>query len=614
MPPHKLITSLRGYNLLPAIIFLPTRRKCDEAATEVAGDRSQRVDPEKQATRKRIFDDFAIANPEIAHHKHRNILVNSGIASHHAGHIPAWKLMVEKMMSGGLLNAIFATSTVAAGVDFPARTVVISNADTRGNDGWRPLTASELQQMTGRAGRRGKDNVGFVVLAPGQFQNPGKIAELLKAPPDPLESKFRSTYTSLLNLLDAFGSFDQVREIAEKSFAFQKTARQIESLRKELDARKFKMAEFVAGNAFGLTVDDLRGFERLTSARNRLHEKLPATRVELRQNWLRENVITGRVVTQGRSGKRFFLVFNVHGDKVSAMRDDGQGGNFDLDRVARVYRNVYTLKDAAVEQAFFDTLEGTNKLLAEPKISFKKSEPDDAAALIDTLLEKLTGAAIQDKERAAAQQILWESWDDAQSAEHLERDIDFHYGQIWTPFERRAKVLDHFGYLDFRTERVTESGKWLADLRVDRPLHVGEAMRRGIFQDLAPRTAAGLMASLAADSDRNYGDLYLSNELLSVISDIEEIILDVSNTEWNAGIDPSEEINLSAAAAAERWAGGMTWTDLVNRTKAEEGDLVRLLSRTGEALLQISNLKDSNPEAALTARETAAIILREPVR
>jgi superfamily II RNA helicase len=175
-------------------------------------------------------------------------------------------------------------------------------------------------------------------------------------------------------------------------------------------------------------------------------------------------------------------------------------------------------------------------------------------------------------------------------------------------------VLDHFGYLDFRTERVTESGKWLADLRVDRPLHVGEAMRRGIFQDLAPRTAAGLMASLAADSDRNYGDLYLSNELLSVISDIEEIILDVSNTEWNAGIDPSEEINLSAAAAAERWAGGMTWTDLVNRTKAEEGDLVRLLSRTGEALLQISNLKDSNPEAALTARETAAIILREPVR
>src|SRR5258706_7801091 len=73
--------------------------------------------------------------------------------------------------------------------------------------------------MTGRAGRRGRDNVGFVVLAPGQFQNPKKIAELLKAPPDPLVSRFRATYTSLLNLLDAFGSFANIRDIAEKSFS-----------------------------------------------------------------------------------------------------------------------------------------------------------------------------------------------------------------------------------------------------------------------------------------------------------------------------------------------------------------------------------------------------------
>ena len=180
IPPHKLISALRGYDLLPAIIFMPTRRKCDEAASEVAGDRSQKTDPERQKKREEIFLEFAAEYPEIARHKHQKILVNGGVASHHAGHIPAWKLLVEKMMSSGLLNAIFATSTVAAGVDFPARTVVVSNADTRGNDGWRPLSASELQQMTGRAGRRGKDNVGFVVLAPGQFQNPKKIAELLR--------------------------------------------------------------------------------------------------------------------------------------------------------------------------------------------------------------------------------------------------------------------------------------------------------------------------------------------------------------------------------------------------------------------------------------------------
>src|SRR4051794_12627264 len=225
IPPPKLVAALRGYNLLPAIVFLPTRRRCDEAATEVANDKSQRADPERQAQRQKIFDDFASEFPEILDHKHSKVIVHAGVAAHHAGHIPSWKLLIEKMMSGGLLNALFATSTVAAGVDFPARTVVITNADTHGNDGWRALTASELQQMTGRAGRRGRDHVGFVVLAPGQFQNPKKIAELLKSPPDALESRFRATYISLLNLLDAFGSFEQVREIAEKSFAFRASRR-----------------------------------------------------------------------------------------------------------------------------------------------------------------------------------------------------------------------------------------------------------------------------------------------------------------------------------------------------------------------------------------------------
>jgi superfamily II RNA helicase len=122
------------------------------------------------------------------------------------------------------------------------------------------------------------------------------------------------------------------------------------------------------------------------------------------------------------------------------------------------------------------------------------------------------------------------------------------------------------------------------------------------------------MASLAADSDRNYGELYLSDDLLDVISHLEDLILDVSNVEWNSGIEPAEEINLSAAAAAEGWAAGMSWENLARKTGAEEGDLFRLLARTGEALLQIANLRDSNSGAAAIARATAEIILREPVR
>ncbi|MEP6849791.1 MAG: helicase-related protein [Acidobacteriota bacterium] len=613
IPPPKLISALRGFDLLPAIVFLPTRRKCDEAALDVSGDKGQKTDPAKQAKRQQIFDEFVAENPEIRKHKHKNILINAGVASHHAGHMPAWKLVVEKMMSGGLLNAIFATSTVAAGVDFPARTVVITNADTRGNDGWRSLRASELQQMTGRAGRRGKDNVGFAILAPGQFQNPKKIAELLKAKPDPLHSQFKATYTSLLNLLDAFGEFEYVREIAEKSFAFSETRKQIESLRNERERKLDEIGKIVGGIPGQLPIDTALGFERLISVKNRLHSNAPS-RSELRQKWLSDVVVPGRIVTQGRSGKRFFLVIDVHGQAISAMRDDGNGTTFPISRVNRVYEHRYGMRDADLEQAFFDVVEGKNEPLDEPKLQRASAITDAAEALIDQAVGRLIPESLDGSERAAVIQELWSTYEVASSVRTIARDTSFLRERIWLPFERRARVLDHFEYLDFAAQKVTPRGKWLADLRVDRPLLVGEVIDRGILDDLEPKILAGVMASIASDPDRNYGELYLSDPLMDAIRGIEDAIFDVSKIESKFGVEIAEEINLSAAAAAERWTAGMTWPDLVNRTKAEEGDLVRLLSRTGEALLQIAHLKDANPKVADAARQTSEILLREPVR
>ncbi|MFN2391256.1 MAG: hypothetical protein ABR566_04725 [Pyrinomonadaceae bacterium] len=614
IPPPKLISVLRSYNLLPAIVFLPTRRRCDEAALEVATDKSQKTDAEKQDRRHEIYQEFVAQYPEIRTHKHRKIVLRAGVAAHHAGHIPAWKLFIEKMMQQGLLSAIFATSTVAAGVDFPARTVVISNADTRGNDGWRPLQASELQQMTGRAGRRGKDNVGFVVLAPSNFQNPPQIAQLLKSPPDDLQSKFRATYTSLLNLLDAFGGFAQVREIAEKSFAFRDMAQTVSKLEKQRDKRLQILREKIEKSGFKFTIEDVRAFERLTNARLRLQEKLPATRNDIRRRWLEENVEAGRVVTKSRNGKRFFLIINVHGEKITAMRDDGQGATLSLPHIGRVFEKRYPLKEASIEEAFYEIHEGKNPPLDEPKPSLQKDGADEAAEVINLLIEKILPEGASEDEKRSATSFLWDVWDNAEFLEKTTRDVDYLKSEIWLPFEHRARVLQHFGYLDFQAQKVTARGKWLADVRVDRPLLVGEALRHGFFEKLEPKQVAGLMAALAADSDRNFGELYLSDKLLDILSEFEEIVFDVSNVEWKNGIEPAPEMNFSAAATAEAWADGASWDDLVFNTKAEEGDLIRLLSRTGEALMQIANLKESNAQSATTARETARIILREPIR
>lgn len=622
IPPAQLIGALRSYNLLPAIIFLPTRRKCDESAAEVAlfaksgknqGDLQKNM--ERQEQRRKFVQDYLEQFPEIKSHKHRNFVIRGGVASHHAGHIPAWKLLIEKLMAAGLLDAIFATSTVAAGVDFPARTVVVSQADTRSNDGWRPLRASELQQMTGRAGRRGRDNVGFVVLAPGVYQNPQRIAQLLRSKPDDLDSQFRATYSSLLNLLDAYGSFEQVRSIAERSFAFRETAQQIIQLEQNKEARQQSILEKLADTGFDIGLNEVRGLERLTSARMRLQERLPETRFEMRHKWLLENVQQGRVVTQGRGGKRFFLVLQKHGEKIVAMRDDGVGTSFALSRINRIYARKYPLSEQSLEQFFYDLDESRNPVLDEPRKASKDEFEDEAAVLLGELIEKLPPAELTKLQRADYLQTLWEFFDDADYLEKAERDVTNLRNQIWLPFERKAQVLQHFGYLNFAQQKVTETGKWLADVRVDRPLLVGEALRAGFFNRYELLQVVALMAALSSDSDRNFGELTLEDNILEMLGEFETVAFEVAGQELKMGVDPTPDLNFSAAATAAFWAEeDVTWDALVRETRAEEGDLVRMLSRTGEALRQVAALKKTQPEAAAVAARAAEIVLREPIR
>jgi superfamily II RNA helicase len=614
MPPGQLVAALRSYNLLPAIVFMPSRRRCDEAATEAALTTRNFSNNERQEKRREMLREFTSANPEIRGHRHWQTIIRGGVASHHAGHIPAWKLAIEKLMVAGTLDAIFATTTVAAGVDFPARTVVVINADTRSNQGWRALTASELQQMTGRAGRRGKDNVGFIVVAPSLHQDPEKIAKLLSSHPDPLQSQFRATYSTLLNLLDAYESFAQVREIAEKSFAFREITHHIIGLEKKRDEIEKKVKDKLINRGVNATIDTARGLERLVSARMRLLEKLPQTRAEVRHNWLSEVVQMGRIVSIGRSGKKFMLVLSRYGAKVTGMREDGRGTAFALEKVNRVWTKKYPLREEFWDVAFGEIHSGANPPLEEPRLRDEKHVEDDAVNLINDLIEKLAPQSLKSEEREAFTQALWSTMEETFEIERIERDIENLHEEIWKPFERCARVLNHFGYLDLATERVTERGRWLADVHVDRTLLVGEAVRHGLFTKLEPANAAALMAALAADEDRDYGELYLDEDLLNALSEFEEIAFEVSTVEWKQGVDPAPEMNFSAAAATALWANGATWEALVHETRAEEGDLFRLLSRAGEALLQVAGLQKAQPEAARIASMAADAILREPVR
>ncbi len=614
MPSVTLLSALGFYNLLPAIVFMPTRRRCDQAASEAA---LTRRDPnaERVEARREFMRGFVAEHPEVRGHRHWNTILRGAVASHHAGHIPAWKLVIEKLMSAGLLDTIFATATVAAGVDFPARTVVLTGADARTGSGWRMLTASELQQMTGRAGRRGKDNVGFVIAAPGLHQDPAAIAQLLKAPPDPLVSQFRATYTTLLNLLDAYGRFAPVREIAEKSFAHREAAKGIARLDREKAESIVRITMKLKEAGCDLPYSIALGLERLTSARARLQQTQPQTRAELLRNWLDEVVQPGRVVGIGRSGRRLVLVTQRNGGQVVGLREDGRRGSFALERIGPVYAPLYQLRADLIAEAFADVkTRGREIVIPEPRLRHARSEDAEPLELIDRQIEGLAPDSLDEVQRKSCTEALWATLPDAESFQRAEIQSNALREEIWQPFEQRARVLAEFGYLDFEAEKVTDRGRWLADLHVDRPLLVGEALEKGLFTSLASVQLAAVMAALTSDEDRDYGELELDDAIVETLARFEEIGFKVATEEWKHGVDPAPELNFSAAATAARWAGGVEWSTLVQETGAEEGDLFRMLSRTGEALLQVASLKKVHPQAAQTAVITAEIILRDPVR
>ncbi|MFA0752569.1 MAG: hypothetical protein IMHGJWDQ_000323 [Candidatus Fervidibacter sp.] len=235
--PVEIVHRLKERDLLPAIIFLPRRRDCDEA---VRMFRRYRMEEGRQE-RETLFAELAQQFPRLWEHPLARYLIEGGVAPHHAGHLTAWKIAVERMLRAGLVRAVFATTTLAAGLDVPARTVVLPTLRIRDEKGERSLTALEFHQMTGRAGRRGKDKVGFVLLIPRHPRDFERAKELAEREPEDLRSAFRVQYYQVLNLLATMGYEDAIK-VVDKSFAVYQMARR--SHRKARTVRQELRTEF----------------------------------------------------------------------------------------------------------------------------------------------------------------------------------------------------------------------------------------------------------------------------------------------------------------------------------------------------------------------------------
>lgn len=217
LPPFgDILRVLNKYHLLPAIFFLKSRADCESALNLCKKGLQENRD--RQDRRRRRIQELVAQRPHIAGHRHIWHLEHLAVGAHHSGQLPAWKLVLETLMTEGLMNAVFATSTVAAGVNFPARTIVFFNSDRFNGREFLPLNPTEFHQMTGRAGRRGMDHIGFALAVPGKFMDIRLIAKLMKSPSSDVSSQIKINFSMVLNLLLSHAP-DQIEALLSKSFA-----------------------------------------------------------------------------------------------------------------------------------------------------------------------------------------------------------------------------------------------------------------------------------------------------------------------------------------------------------------------------------------------------------
>ena len=668
LPPFGEINRvLRKYDLLPAIFFLKSRADCDGALERCVDGLDQ--DKVERAELNERINELIEGHPRLAGYRQMWHLRNAGVAAHHSGQLPAWKLLIEHLMTEGLLDAVFATSTVAAGVNFPARSIVFLNSDRYNGHEFVPLNATEFHQMTGRAGRRGKDHIGFAVAVPGKFMDLRLVADLCTSPPEDVISQIKVDISMVLNLLLSHAP-EEIKAIFQRSFAtylnlanqqqgldrrLKKAGRALmallpealcagpefvlESTRKRgtlireisdlrrrlkgLEARVSKMANLVPGRLFL----DRRGrmYCAIKPQMRRDEEGVLACRVKpslptcplvpcpprsARPPSAAPQTNAGRAWLEGgpRSGRR------ARGKHVKMRWFGPEKVSWILDRV---------LKLPALED-----LPGLVALLTE--ISQNEPPPildplplreDKASALRPLkgrilLLEQELDSLIcnqcssfrmcHGKTKGAFRPVL-EDFACMWDAAHAVRM------RLWNGFVKHFEFLKEEGFVT-EDDKLTHDGIWASQLRLDQPLMIAEGLHMGILPGSDPALLAALVAPFVHDRDTEVklDESRIPKRLLTAYGRMRKALGPLMERKAVRGFEV-RPIALWPAATIYAWANGQTWEKVLEIAGMAEGDLAMLVLRTADNLRQIASLTKVYPAIAQSAVEAIAIIFREPV-
>ncbi|MBN1627337.1 MAG: DEAD/DEAH box helicase [Deltaproteobacteria bacterium] len=620
----EIIACLRSFDLLPAIFFLKSRMDCDQAVLTCGP--SERAGGIKEKLRAEV-DAFLKDYPHLEGHRQTGPLLDSLVASHHAGQLPYWKVLIERMMNKGYLEAIFSTSTVAAGVNFPARTVALLQSDRYNGREFADLTATDLHQMIGRAGRRGKDNIGFALIIPGVHQDPQLIYELKDSPPEPVLSQIRINFSMTLNLLLSHAP-PEVKNLLDLSFATFQQARSDPYILRQWNEMLNLVKKAVPRAACDrddpyeiiANIDRRRELERESGRPSGRDKNKKLVRL------LKPYLTPGRLF-QHRDDSVYALIstYMYHGRLICAAQNTAERLRFKRGRIrfkkvsVNKIRNIY---DRLIRMPEDNNEDELNILLGSLDVS--------SLEVIDT------GAEIsedEEKDKAAEERISrlpcegcahFESCHFSRDRE-LRRALAYFRSQadtletlgegLWLSFKRHLRFLKETGFAD-DADRLTDDGIWASKLRLDHPLLIAEAIKKGAFSDLSPEATAGCIALFIWDRDQQVEMTVEGREDLGLMEDAFDRVIEgidgIRDLMTKRGFK-NPPIPFWPAAVMFLWARGVSWERILSYISIGEGDLASLIIRTADHLRQMAAISETHPQLAHASRRAIDLILREPV-
>jgi superfamily II RNA helicase len=532
-----------------------------------------------------------------------------GVAAHHAGHLPSWKIAIEELMRRGCLDAVFATTTLAAGVDFPARTVVLTQSGVRRDQDFTDLTMAEVQQISGRAGRRGKDSVGFAIVTPSPYMDLGVLIRGLTGRPEPIDSQFVISYPMILNLLKAH-PVDHIQSILAKSFAQYQLNAQAE----RLEARNEKLHAKLESFGPRECSDWLTQWHAYDQATRQTAQKLHARRHHPPEVKARLPFLTpGRLVSFPRFRGivlRSYRSRGQHHEMVTVLREGGTVAESAVADITMVQDRVFDFAPApAFPWAAPESLSWLNQQLGSlprqlPVLTLPQPRGDeDGEELVKSLGDLFPCPTCRCRPTCAkefnAANKLRQEWI------HNQRSNQSLRTGLWHKFQERADILHELGYLD-AAYKLTPDGDWARYIRIDYSLLITELIRAHAFADVTPPVLAGLMACIAYENDRPASFPRISPTLASLVAVTRRM------AEMLAAYDDPPLLRADVGGLAERWVGdpAITWAQLCRATTTAEGDIYRLLSRTLEYLSQLHQLHQTHANLGRVAAEAMDRIRR----